>query len=117
MARLAKPKEIIIFVNEDGKEPFFEWLNGIKDAKNRQRILSRIRRLEQGNYGDCESVGNNVCELRLFFGSGYRVYFGETTECIVVLLCGGDKKTQKKDIKQATIYWQEYLNDEKTQNI
>ena len=112
MARSAKPKEVIIFSREDGKEPFSDWLKSLKEANIRQRILARLRRLEQGNYGDCEPVGQGVSELRFFFGPGYRVYFGETDGCIVVLLCGGDKKTQKKDIKQAQIYWQEFLTNE-----
>ncbi len=112
MARLARPKEIIVF-EKDGKEPFFDWLNGIKNSTNRQRILAGIRRLEQGNYGDCGSVGEGVSELRMFFGPGYRVYFGETAQSIVVLLCGGDKGSQKKDIKQAKTYWKEYLTNEK----
>jgi putative addiction module killer protein len=78
----------------------------------RKRILARVSRLQQGNYGDCESVGDGVSELRLFFGSGYRVYFGEKDNQIVVLLCGGDKSTQSKDIEQAKAYWKEYLNHE-----
>ena len=110
MARLARPKQVIVFADEKGIEPFTEWLYGLKDSLNRQRIISRIRRLEQGNFGDCEPVGEGVSELRLFFGAGYRVYFGEDAENIVVLLTGGDKKSQKKDIKQAKAYWREYLD-------
>ena len=113
MARMAKPKDVLVFATSDGKEPFQDWLNGFKDSVSRLRILSRIRRLEQGNYGDCEPVGEGVSELRMFFGPGYRVYFGETAHSIVVLLCGGDKGSQKKDIKQAKAYWQEYLTNEK----
>jgi putative addiction module killer protein len=79
----------------------------------RQRILARLRRLEQGNYGDCEPVGDGVSELRMFFGPGFRVYFGEDAGNIVVLLSGGDKKSQQKDIIQAKVYWEEYLNNEK----
>ena len=79
----------------------------------RKRILARVARLEQGNYGDCEAVGEGVMELRLFFGPGYRVYFGEDTNSIVILLCGGDKGSQKQDIKQAKAYWKEYLGHEK----
>jgi putative addiction module killer protein len=72
-------------------------------------ILARVSCLQQGNYGDCEVVGDGVYELRLFFGSGYRVYFGEEDNHIVVLLCGGDKGSQSKDIEQAKAYWKEYL--------
>lgn len=113
MARLARPKEAIVFATKEGKEPFVNWLESIKDNKNRLRILARMRRLEHGNFGDCEPVGDGVSELRMFFGPGYRVYFGETAHSIVVLLCGGDKSSQKKDIKLAKTYWQEYLSDEK----
>lgn len=58
--------------------------------------------------GDCEPVGQGVMELRMFFGSGYRAYFAEKDNKIILLLCGGDKKTQKRDIKQAKAFWQEY---------
>ena len=67
-----------------------------------------MRRLESGLYGDCEPVGEGVSELRMFFGPGYRVYFGEDAKNTVILLCGGDKDSQKKDIKKAKEYWKEY---------
>ena len=67
-----------------------------------------IRRLEAGLYGDCEPVGEGVMELRLFFGPGYRVYFGEEAENLVILLCGGDKSTQRQDIETAKRYWKEH---------
>lgn len=112
MAKHAKPKRVIVFADRDGDEPFTLWLYGLKDPLGRKRILIRLTRLEQGNYGDCKSVGEGVSELRLFFGYGYRVYFGEDAENIVVLLCGGDKGSQKQDIKLAKTYWQEYLTHE-----
>ncbi len=113
MARLAKPPRVIVFADKNGKEPFTQWLYGLKDIMGRKRILIRITRLEHGNFGDCESVGEGVSELRMFFGAGYRVYFGEDAENIVVLLCGGDKGSQQQDIKKAKAYWREYLNNEK----
>ena len=69
-------------------------------------------RLESGHYGDCKPVGEGVIELRFFFGPGYRVYFGEDGDTIVVLLCGGDKGNQNSDIRQAQDYWKEYLSDD-----
>jgi putative addiction module killer protein len=79
----------------------------------RKRILVRVSRLQRGNYGDYKSVGEGVSELRMFFGSGYRVYFGERGNNLIVLLCGGDKSSQDKDIEKAKEYWQEYLTHEK----
>jgi len=87
-------------------------LYGLRDIMGRKRILARISRLQQGNYGDCEPVGEGVSELRLFFGSGYRVYLGERDDQIIVLLCGGDKSSQGQDIEQAKAYWKEYLDRE-----
>jgi len=113
VARLAKPTRVIVFAEKNGNEPFTQWLYDLKDSMGRKRILIRITRLEQGNYGDCEPVGEGVSELRMFFGPGYRVYFGEDAENIVVLLCGGDKGSQQQDIKKAKAYWQEYLTNEK----
>lgn len=115
MAGEAKPKRVIIYADDAGKEPFTEWLYALRDIMGRKRILARVTRLEQGNYGDCEPIGDGLSELRMFFGSGYRVYFGEHGGNIVVLLCGGDKATQSKVIQQAKTYWKEYLDHEKIQ--
>ncbi|MGZ8184314.1 MAG: type II toxin-antitoxin system RelE/ParE family toxin [Methylobacter sp.] len=104
MTGATMPKRVIVYAQKSGKEPFTEWLYNLRDV-----IVSR---LQQGNYGDCEPVGEGVSELRLFFGSGYRGYFGEQGKQIVVLLCGGDKGSQSKDIDQAKTYWREYLNHE-----
>ncbi len=112
----ATPRNVIVYSDKNGKEPFTEWLYGLFDAMVRKRILARISRLQHGNYGDCEPVGEGVRELRMFFGSGYRVYFGEHGKSIVVLLCGGDKGSQSKDIEQARAYWKEYLSHEHLPN-
>ena len=110
MANGVQPKQVIVYADPADHEPFTEWLQGLRDRQGRQRILVRIGRLEQGNYGDTAPVGDGVSELRLFFGPGYRVYFGEDERTVVVLLCGGDKSTQHRDITQAKIYWKEYLS-------
>ncbi len=68
----------------------------------------RLDRLEQGNFGDCKAVGDGVLELRMDFGPGYRVYFAEDGPDVVLLLLGGDKSTQDKDIETAKTYWREY---------
>lgn len=106
------PKTVIIYQTPVGTEPFTIWLNHLRDAGIRRRILSRLLRLEQGNYGDFKPVGAGVNELRFFFGPGYRVYFGEDGDTVVVLLCGGDKSSQASDIQQAQAYWQEYQSHE-----
>jgi putative addiction module killer protein len=108
----AMPKRVIVYTNQNGKEPFTDWLDNLRDLMGRKRILARVVRMQQGNYGDCEPVGEGISELRMFFGPGYRVYFGERGNDIVILLCGGDKDSQDKDIQQAKMYWQEYLIDE-----
>jgi putative addiction module killer protein len=94
-----------VYEDEHGNEPFSEWFKGLKDIKGKERIGTRIRRLSEGLYGNCESVGEGVSELRMFFCPGYRIYFGEETDNIVILLCGGNKSSQKEDIKTAKRYW------------
>jgi len=106
------PKTVIVFRTPTNKEPFTDWLNSLRDAQNRRRILRRLNRLERGNFGDCKPVGSGVNELRFFFGPGYRVYFGQDGDTLIILLCGGDKDSQSRDIRQAQIYWKEYLRDD-----
>ncbi len=113
MTGAAKPTSVIVYADKNGREPFTDWLYGLRDIMGRKRILARIARLGQGNFGDCEPVGEGVSELRLFFGPGYRVYFGEDENSIVVLLCGGDKGSQNQDIREAKACWREYLSHEK----
>lgn len=78
------------------------------DPQARARIRVRLDRVRLGNLGDCRPVGEGVHELRVDYGPGYRVYFGQSGGTIVVLLCGGDKRAQEQDIKQAKAYWDEY---------
>ena len=104
----AKPKELRIFVTEEGREPFNEWLASLNDPKVRAKIRVRLDRVSLGNFGDCHGVGEGVQELRMDYGSGYRIYLGQDGSTIVLLLCGGDKSTQTKDIETAKRYWNEY---------
>ena len=108
MAGKAKPKTVKLYEDVNGNKPFVDWIEGLRDVIGRKRILARIKRLGQGNFGDCESVGEGVSELRLFFGPGYRVYFGEQNNDIIILLIGGDKSSQGKDIEVAKAYWKEF---------
>jgi putative addiction module killer protein len=82
-------------------ETFRKWRLRLKDHRARAMIASRLDRLAQGHAGDVESVGEGVSELRIHHGPGYRVYFHKQRNTIIVLLCGGDKSTQAKDIKMA----------------
>jgi putative addiction module killer protein len=80
---------------------FSNWFVGLKDVKGRFRIQARIDRAEMGNLGDCEPIGEGVSEMRIHFGPGYRVYLMQRGVEIIVLLAGGDKSTQAKDIQTA----------------
>ena len=82
-------------------DEFDAWLTAMKDKVGRARIVHRIRSAEHGNFGDCEAVGDGVSEMRIHFGPGYRVYFNRRGEVLYLLLVGGDKSTQKRDIKRA----------------
>ena len=82
-------------------QTFQKWSSALKDRDGRARIIDRIKRLANGNFGDARSVGGGVEELRMHFGPGYRVYFLRKDNTIIVLLSGGDKSTQPQDIKRA----------------
>lgn len=93
--------EIRYYQSAEGEQPFTEWLQALQDLQARARIQIRLDRLALGNFGDCEPVGGGVIELRILWGPGYRVYCARLGQMIVLLLCGGDKTTQQKDIKRA----------------
>lgn len=101
--------EILEYLTEDGHNPFREWLEAINDRDARARIRVRLNRIRLGNFGDSKSVGGGVSELRISYGPGYRVYFGKQGTKVVILLCGGDKRTQTRDIESAQVRWQDYL--------
>ena len=89
-------------MNSLAATPEFDlWLGKLRDAKGKARILSRLDSAALGNFGDCQSVGEGVSEMRIHFGPGYRVYFTRRGKLVYVLLIGGDKSTQKRDIKRA----------------
>ena len=105
------PREIVEYIDQKGRVPFRYWLDRLKDRKAAAIIDARLTRVRMGNLGHSKSVGNGVKELKVDFGPGYRVYFGEYSGKVVVLLIGGDKKTQTADIKLAQQYWAEYLEE------
>ncbi|MBV5262698.1 type II toxin-antitoxin system RelE/ParE family toxin [Pinisolibacter aquiterrae] len=80
---------------------FDDWLRRLRDARGKARILARIKSAEAGNFGDCEPIGDGVSEMRVHFGPGYRVYFVRHEAVVYVLLCGGDKSSQDRDIRRA----------------
>lgn len=100
--------ELLRYQRDDGREPFSEWLNGLRDKVAQARIRIRLRQVQAGNLGDVESVGEGVIELRVHVGAGYRVYCGRHGKAVVLLLCGGDKGSQAADIKRAKDLWAEW---------
>lgn len=104
---------IVIYEADNGKSPFLEWLLSLKDVKGRAVIRARLNRIELGNFGDCKNLGAGVLELRIAFGPGYRVYFGREGSAVVILLCGGDKGSQSRDITRAKLLWKEYKDANK----
>jgi len=93
-----------IYALASGKEPYIEWKQRL--SKDTLAVVAvRIARLRNGNFGTCKPVGNGVYELKIHYGPGYRIYYGKRRKDIVILLCAGDKSTQRKDIKKAHEYW------------
>lgn len=106
------PQKIVYYVTKSGKSPFIEWFEDL-DFSLQTIIRKRIRRLELGNFGDCESLGDGVFELKMHIGAGYRIYFGREKRSIILLIMGGDKSTQNRDIKKAKLIWEDCQNDKK----
>lgn len=103
-----RPRELVEYLTESGRSPFAEWLDGLRDRQGRAIIRKRLNRLRLGSLGDVRPVGGGIMELKIHFGPGYRVYFAEDGETLVVLLCGGDKSSQADDIRKASEYWVDY---------
>lgn len=100
--------ELYYYQTSAGERPFVDWLAGLADRQARTRIEARLARVAIGNLGDVETAGEGVMELRIDWGPGYRVYFSRLGQVVVLLLCGGDKRTQQKDIKRAKDYLEDY---------
>ena len=95
------------YLTSDGRSPFADWLRAL-DVATRARIQARVLRFEGCNLGDHKSVGGGVLEARVNFGPGYRVYFALEGSVAVLLLVGGDKSSQQRDIRNAQSYWDDY---------
>lgn len=107
--------EILEYLDEDGVSPFGEWLGDLNDMQAQARIDARIGRMHEGLFGDCKPVGEGVWELRIDWGPGYRVYYALSGKRMLLLLCGGDKRRQKADIKRAIVFWKDWqrrMNDD-----
>jgi putative addiction module killer protein len=100
--------ELLRYQRDDGRELFTEWLDTMRDKVAQARIRIRLRQIQAGNFGDCEPVGEGVMELRIHVGAGYRAYFGRHGKSVVILLCGGYKRSQSTDIRQAKTLWAEW---------
>jgi putative addiction module killer protein len=103
----AKPRELQHYETASGVDPFQDWLKK-QDWKDQGRILIRLKRVESGNFGDTRPVGEGVSELKFDYGKAYRIYYGLDGDNLVILLGGGDKSTQQKDIRTAIERWREY---------
>jgi putative addiction module killer protein len=108
--------EIRHYLTAESKDPVFEWLKQLRDPIAKTQITKRMNRIEQGNFGDHRFCRDGVWELRVDTGAGYRLYYAQAGAQIILLLCGGDKRTQDADIDRAVRYWQDWQrrpNDER----
>lgn len=102
------PRELLNYITPEGRCPFEDWLLGLRDIQARAIVRKRLNRVRTGNLGNTRGVGGGVFELKINYGPGYRVYFGEEGPRVIVLLVGGDKNSQKRDIDTAKRYWKDY---------
>ena len=106
------PRKISYYTSRNLKMPFKEWLDGL-DSTIKDLIYERLEKVKIGYFGDYKNLGDGVFELRIHFGPGYRIYYGISGRDIILLLCGGDKDGQNKDIKKAKFLWEDYQNAKK----
>ena len=102
------PYTVEIYQNKQGQRPFEAWVNRLRDRRAQAAIDNRIRRLSVGNLGDYRLIDEGIGELKIDIGPGYRVYFRRIGQQIILLLCGGDKRSQRRDIERAKQYWNDY---------
>ena len=105
--------EMEIYETASGRCPFNIWFENIRERHTRAKILTRLDRLKEGNFGDCKSLGEGIAELRIHYGPGIRIYYSKIGNRIILLLCGGDKSSQNKDVNKAKKYLKEYQYREK----
>lgn len=100
------------YADNVGKRPFADWLSRLRDMQGKARIIKRLARVQAGLLGDWKAVGDGVIELREDHGPGYRIYAGKHGQTLIVLLIGGDKRSQNRDIEHAKHYWKDWKNRE-----
>lgn len=102
--------EIRHYITGDGINPLEQWLKELRNVQAKIAIIRRLNRLEQGNFGDFKPLRDGVHELRIDTGPGYRVYYARSGKTVMLLLCGGSKRTQSSDIDRACEYWRDWQN-------
>jgi len=100
--------EIRHYLTPDEKDVYLDWLKQVRDTVAKTAVVRRVNRIEQGNFGNHKFCRDGVWELCIDVGAGYRVYYAIAGQQIVLLLCGGDKRSQNKDIERACTYWQDW---------
>ena len=100
--------QVLTYVDDEGCKPYADWLAKLADRHARARVLVRVSRMVAGNFGDCKHVSDGVWELRIDWGPGYRVYYAQSGNHLVLLLTGGDKRKQQADIDAAVGYWNDW---------
>jgi len=108
-----EPYRIAYYTDELGKKPFRDWFLALRDRMAAVRIRARLTRVRAGNFGAVRNVGEGVMELKIDYGPGYRVYYAIDAGTIVLLLCGGDKRTQQRDIQTAQRFWKNHQESRK----
>ena len=103
--------QIELYQRQNGTVPFRDWLGGLRDLQAAARIRARLTRIRAGNFGQSRALGGGVSELKIDHGPGYRIYYAMSGTTVVLLLIGGDKSTQKRDIATAKNYWREYQGE------
>jgi len=100
--------EIAHYLTPEDRDVYQEWLDSLADRHAKARVMTRVERLRQGNYGECRPLENGVWELKIDWGPGYRIYYAQVGQKLVLLLIGGDKRKQATDIKTAVAYWRDW---------
>lgn len=101
-------RKVEYYLTPNGHAPFIDWLENLKDREGVRLIKARLARIRAGNFGEMRPLGYGVHEMKISWGPGHRIYFGMGKESVVVLLCGGDKRSQTRDILSAQEYWTDY---------